>query len=393
MQTIGVFFGSRSPEHDISIITGEFIIAELKKIGYSVVPIYLSKTGEWHISERVGSLKFFTRSNYTEELKQNNFNKYYLDLEASHGKIVFKKKGLIGKKIEVDVAFPAFHGSFGEDGTIQGLFEILNVPYVGCDVACSAITMDKILTKQIYQSLNIPTTKFVNFTKTDWEKNKTTILAQISELALPLFVKPARLGSSIGITKVTKQTISELEFKIEVALHYDNKVLVEEGVDPVADLTCALRGSDKVTASLLQESVFTSDLFDFEEKYLKDGGSQLGASESGVIIPARIDEKTTETIQALAVDIYHKFGCSGIARVDFLYNKTTRQFFANEINTLPGTLYHHLWKASGTDISVVLRQLISLALERHAAEDKREKIFVSNVLQQAGSLKLPGNKL
>ncbi|MDO8626354.1 MAG: D-alanine--D-alanine ligase family protein [Candidatus Magasanikbacteria bacterium] len=395
MQTIGVFFGSRSPEHDISVITGVFIIAELKKLGYSVVPVYIGKTGEWYISDTVGSLKFFTQKNYEAELAKNNFQKYFLDLESSRGKIVFKRKGLAGREITIDVAFPALHGSFGEDGTIQGLFEMLGVPYVGCDVTASAVTMDKVLTKLLYQSLEIPTTKFVHFTKNDWENDKNSILKSINQtLTYPVFVKPARLGSSIGIAKVSKPAvISDLETKIEVALHYDTKALVEEGVDPVVDLTCALIGNESVTPSLLQESVFASDLFNFEEKYLTDGGTQLGASKRGIVTPARLESDISESIQNLAVKIYRDFGCAGIARVDFLYNRTTKQFFANEINTLPGTLYHHLWKASGKEISVVLQELIALALERQAQAKTRTFTFASSVLEQAGSLKIPGNKL
>lgn len=392
MQTIGVFFGSRSPEHDISIITGVFIIAELKKLGYKVAPVYISKTGEWYISEAVGSLKFFTVENYEQELARNNFNKFYLDLENSHGKLIFKKKGIGGKEVVVDVAFPAFHGSFGEDGTIQGLFEMLNVPYVGCDVAASAIAMDKVFTKLMYRAANIPTTKFVYFSRQEWGENKDRILKQIaSDLTYPLFVKPARLGSSIGIAKVKNE--QGLEFKIEVALHYDSKVLVEEGVEPMMDITCAILGnSPQLTASLLQESVFASDLFDFEGKYLDDGGAQLGAAQKNIIIPARLDEKTTKEIQNVAIRIYNLIGCSGTARVDFLYNKNTKEYFANEINPLPGTLYHHLWKASGVEIGEVLQRLVALALERHQAKQKITYTFDSSVLKQAGAMKL-GKKL
>lgn len=388
MQSIGVFFGSRSPEHDISIITGEFIIAELKKLGYQVVPVYVGKNGQWYIAPEVGLLKFFTGGTAEEVLKQNSFERFYLDMEASHGKLVFKKKGLAGKTVAIDIAFPALHGSFGEDGTIQGLFEMLNVPYVGCDVASSAIAMDKVLTKLMYRAENIPTTPFIYFTKEDWTARKQEILAQIEQLSWPLFIKPVHLGSSIGIAKVKKEAAQDLEFKIEVALHYDPKVLVEEGVENLMDVTCALLGNgNNLTPSLLQESVFNKDLFDFEGKYLTDGGAQLGQAQNSIVIPARLDEKVTKEIQQMACRIYTMIGCSGIARVDFLYDQKTKKYFANEINPLPGTLYQHLWKASGLEIGEVLARLLALATAKHAEKQNQLFTFDSDVLKQAGSLK------
>lgn len=392
-QTIGVFFGSRSPEHDISIITGVFIIAELKKLGYSVVPVYIGKKGEWHISETVGALKFFTKGNAEEELQKNNFQKFYLDLENSRGKLVFKKKGIGGKEIIVDVAFPAFHGSFGEDGTIQGLWEMLNVPYVGCGVTASAVAMDKILTKDVYAAHHIATTPYVGFSATEWAKNKTELLEKIrSRLAPAVFVKPARLGSSIGIGKVKDTASEDLEFKIEVALHYDSVVIVESAVDNVIDLTCCVLGGDEPQTSLVQESVFSNDLFDFNEKYLEDGGAQLGNAKRGLMIPANIPEAITKKIQEMSKHIFFMMGATGIARVDWLYDRKSGELFANEINPLPGTLYHHLWKVSGVQISEVLTRLIALALERHQAKQKITYTFDSSVLKQAGSMKL-GKKL
>lgn len=393
MQTIGVFFGSQSPEHDISIITGEFVIAELKKIGYAVVPIYINKKGEWHISETVGSLKFFTAGDSEQELSRNNFHKFYLDLEQSRGKIVLKRKGLAGKEIIIDVAFPALHGSFGEDGTIQGLFEMFGVPYVGCDVAASAIAMDKILTKDIYKAHGIKTTPYFSFSAWQWEHNKTPILQYIRKNLSPsVFVKPSRLGSSIGIGKVADTQTTDLEFKIEVALQYCSTVLVEDAVHNLVDLTCCILGSEEPIASLVQQSVFAADLFDFNEKYLHDGGAQLGNAKSGLKIPAQIPADVTTTIQETSKEIFGIIGASGIARVDWLYDSQSGALCANEINTIPGTLYHHLWKASGVEISAVLKQLVAIALERSEKAKSRVLTFSSPVLREAGSLKL-GNKI
>jgi len=380
-QTIGVFFGSRSPEHDVSIITGEFIISGLKKLNYDVVPIYLDKQGKWFLGEELGKLSFFKDGGDLKKLKP-----YYLDLEKSIGKMVFKQKGIMGKEIIIDLAFPAFHGQNGEDGTIQGLFELCNISYVGCDVASSAVTIDKVLTKEFYAAHNIKTTKFVSFSAHDFKNEKERIIQKIEALKYPLFIKPARLGSSIGIGKAKDK--QELEQAIEVALHYENKILVEEGVEDLADVTCAVLGNENPRASVLQESLFNAELFSYEDKYLDDGGAQLGNAEDKLKIPARLDDEITKKTQELAIKIFKLLGCSGTARVDFLYNKKENLMYANEVNTLPGTLYHHLWQKSGVKFEELLKELIELAQDKYADKQKLTSSFESVILKQANSMKL-----
>jgi len=390
-KTIGVFFGSQSPEHDISIITAELIIAGLKGLEYNVVPVYITKKGQWMIGEELGNMKLFTGANKEAESK-DQFAQYYIDLEESVGKIVFKKKGLMGKSVSIDLAFPALHGSFGEDGAIQGLFEMLGVPYVGCNVPSSAIAMDKALTKQIMMVSSVPTTKFVVFDKADWKNQESRIKNQVkTELKFPVFVKPVHLGSSIGIGKARDE--KELEQKIEVAFFYDNKVLVEEAVNDVMDVTCCVIGNETLTASFLQESLYNKDMFGFEEKYLKEGGAQTGKSQSSLVIPARLDEVITKAIQETAKQVYKALGCSGIARVDFLFDKQLNKFFANEVNPLPGTLYHHLWKASGIEFNQLLQKLIAFADENYKQKKEINSTFESSVLTSLGSAKLKSSKL
>jgi len=405
IMNIGVFFGSSSPEHDVSIITGEFIISGLKKLGYSVTPIYLTKERKWLIGEELGHLKFFTDENDNflhpspharggdKEGVGAKFE-HLLDLSETKGEMVFAKKGLFGKKVEIDLAFPAFHGAYGEDGTIQGIFELIGVPYVGCGVTSSSVTLDKALTKAVYESANIKTTKYVSFLKADFENSKNEILNNVKkELKFPVFVKPVHLGSSIGISKVKSVDGNELEFAIEAGLYYDDKILVEEGVENLMDVTCCVIGNNDLQASELQESVFGSELFDFEEKYLKDGGAQLGNAQNGIVIPARLDEQTTSEVKELSKKIYKLFGCSGIARVDYLYNKETKEVYANEINTLPGTLYHHLWKASGLEFEELLKKLIRFASEKFEEKKKLNYAFDSVILKQLKSAKLGSKKL
>lgn len=384
-KTIGVFFGSRNPEHDVSIITGQLIIDGLKKLGYNVIPVYISKQGKWYIDTRLDNLKFFKDPNYL--LKLQSIPASFLDLEKSQGKKQIQQKGILGKKTIIDLAFPAFHGQNGEDGTIQGLFELINIPYVGCDVASSAIAMDKVLTKLMYKAQNIPTVDFVYLGLPEWKANREEVMKKIKkELKLPLIVKPARLGSSIGINKV--KTEKDLEFAIEVAFHFDSKVIVEKCIDDLMDITCCVIGNDDPLPSLLQESVFDGGFFSYEDKYLKDGGAQLGKAKKSIIIPATLDSKITKEIQQAAVEIYKLVGCSGIARVDFLYDKKTKKWFANEINTLPGTLYHHLWKKSGVEFSDLLIRLIKYAEEKFEQKKEITTTFESNILTHVNSKKL-----
>lgn len=382
MTTVGVFFGSRSPEHDVSIITGQLIITGLKKCGYNVIPVYIDKNGKWYSDARLGSMKFFTESHSDLSKKLESFN---IDINKSSGKMV-KQSGFLKSNVVFDIAFPAFHGQNGEDGTFQGLCEILNVPYVGCDVTSSAITMDKVLTKMIYKANDIPTVDFVSLSLNEWRVDKKNVIENIKTLNFPVIIKPARLGSSIGISKAKNQ--KELEFGIEVALHYDEKVIVEKAIDDLMDVTCCLIGNDRPTPSLLQESVFSSGFFSYEDKYLKGGGAQTGNATQSIIIPARLDKKVTKEIQDAATKAYKVLGCSGIARVDFLYDKKTGRWYANEINTLPGTLYHHLWKKSGIEFEDLLKKLINFAEEKYQKKKQITYTFNSNILTQASSNKL-----
>ncbi len=390
-KNIGVFFGSGSVEHDISIITAQLIIGGLKGLNYSVVPVYISKAGKWMLGEELGNLKMFADPNNKVE-ENSQYAEYYLDMQESLGKLVFKKKGILGKTITIDLAFPAFHGTYGEDGTIQGMLEMLGVPYVGCGVPASAIAMDKALTKILMRDAGIPTTKFVYFNKHDWQTHQQAVHQKISQsLKFPLMVKPAHLGSSIGIGKAKDE--QQLVQKLEVAFYYDEKVVVEEVVENLMDVTCCLMGNREVKPSELQESLYSMDLFSFEDKYLTDGGAQTGKSQRSVVIPARVSEAMTEKIKQTAIAVYKLLECSGIARVDFLINRQTQEFFANEVNPLPGTLYHHLWQASGVDLPELLNSLIKLAQEKHQQTRQANRYFESSVLSNLNGSKFKSNKL
>lgn len=391
VKNIGVFFGSGSVEHDISIITANLVISGLKGLGYQVTPVYITKQGKWMLGEDLGDLKLFSDPNKKVE-EREDYAEYYLDMQESVGKLVFKKKGLLGKSIIIDLAFPALHGTFGEDGTIQGMFEMFGIPYVGCSVPASAIAMDKAFTKIFMRDAGLPTTKFVYFNKNQWTSSQQAIVEEIRQkLNWPLMVKPAHLGSSIGMGKATNE--KELAQKTEVALYYDNKVVVEEVVADLIDVTCCIIGNQEPKASELQESLYTIDLFSFEDKYLKNGGAQTGKSQRSVVIPARLDQATTKAIKETAVKVYRLLECSGIARVDFLVSRQTNKFFANEVNPLPGTLYHHLWQASGVELPELLQNLIKFAEENFESKRAASRYFESSVLKGLGGSSFKSNKL
>ncbi len=387
-KTIGVMFGSKSPEHDISIITGQFIMAELRKTDkYNVVGIYIDKKGNWFLGKELESLKFFTSGDYTEKLKE--MSNWSVSTKITN-KLVLDSKGMFSKEISIDVVFPALHGQNGEDGAIQGMLEMLSVPYVGCDFKSSSVAMDKVLNKLFYKSINIPTTNFIYFSKKEWGKEKDIILNKAkNELKWPVFVKPANLGSSIAITKVKEY--KELEKACELACYYDNKVLIEESVENLMDITCAVIGNEELKSSLVQESTFEKDSLSYEDKYLNDGGSHFGNDEKKIIIPARLNQETTDKIQEMSKNIFKSLGCSGIARVDYLYNKETKELFANEINPLPGTLYHHLWKESGLEASELINKLINWAIEKYKEKNEITYTFKSDVLKHAKGIKLKMN--
>ena len=388
-ETIGVFFGSRAPEHDVSIITGTMICAGLKGLGYNVVPVYISKGGEWYIDEALGDVKNYQDPNFDP----SKYEKWHLDLEASRGKMVLKKKGLTGSSVSIDLAFPAFHGQYGEDGVGMGVFQMFGVPFVGCDHASSALAMDKVTTKLLYQRLGYKTADFVHFLKHEWQGDAESILETIeTELSYPLFVKPARLGSSIGIAKVGNR--DDLKKAIEVALHYEEKVLVEVGVSNMKDITCALLGDLSPRASVLQDASYGDKFFSYEDKYIVDGGAQFGNAGSNLEIPANVPEDKTNEMQEIAKGIFTAFGCSGTSRVDFLYDTETKEVYVNEINTLPGTLYHHLWEKSGVDLPELLEELLKVARSRHERIKEIESSFASDILNQGtgkGGSKLGGS--
>ncbi|MEK7621343.1 MAG: D-alanine--D-alanine ligase family protein [Patescibacteria group bacterium] len=376
---VAVFFGGKSTEHDISIVTAiSSVISPLElSQEYEVVPVYISKEGSWYSDEKLKDISLYRGpelKNFLEKSKKINI--------LFDDGLTLIKSGIRKEKIHIDIAFPAMHGTYGEDGSLMGLLRMANVPIVGCDMPASVIAMDKVLAKQAVMAKGIATPKYISFSKTDFSESTLNNIKK--ELSLPLFVKPSHLGSSIGISKVTK--FDDLKNSIEVALHYDDKVLVEEGVEDLIEVTLPIMGNQKPVPSLLERPlVKDNDFFDFEKKYINEGGSKNGAKKGAQgysELPAKLEKNLYDKAVDTAIKSYKAIECQGIARVDLLIDGNTKEIYFNELNPLPGDLYSHNWRANGVSKVQLVERLINYAEESFLQKNAIENTFSTNYLKQ-----------
>jgi len=336
---VALLFGGRSAEHEISILSARAIYRNLNQDRYQVLPVYINKKGLW----KIVSSPFAP----ARELKTSPF---YPFLPWS------KFKGQ--PELTADVYFPVLHGPFGEDGTIQGLLEMAGVPYVGAGVLASAVGMDKVVFKQVLSAINLPVVPFVVILENDWVKNQKTIEREIiSRLEFPVFVKPANLGSSVGISKVKNR--KHLARAVELAFRYDRKILVEKGING-REIECSVLGNEEPVASLPGEVIPYREFYDYADKYLE--------GKTRFKIPVDLPAEKIKEIQRLAVAAFKAIDASGLGRVDFFLERETGRVYINEINTMPGfteiSMYPRLWEVSGLSFPALLDRLIELALER-----------------------------
>ncbi|HZK12574.1 MAG TPA: D-alanine--D-alanine ligase family protein [Atribacterota bacterium] len=358
---VGLIFGGRSGEHEISFLSASSIIKAINKDKYTVVPIGITKEGRW-ISPLDSELAL-------QSGKIEGKSTVILLNDPSGNALIrtddnqrFEKSSNLEK---IDIIFPILHGPYGEDGTIQGLLELANIPYVGAGVAASAISMDKDFMKIIFQQRNLPILKWMTIKRKEWQKNKEKILSLIqNDFEYPLFVKPANLGSSVGITKVHKK--EELEKAIDLASSYDSKILIEKGLEDIREIECAVLGNDEPRASVVGEVRPAGEFYDYDSKYI-DGGTQL-------IVPAELPDDVSKKIQEIALCAFKAVDAVGMARVDFFVSKKENKIYLNEINTIPGftsvSMYPRLWVASGIPYPELIDRLIQLALEKN--QDKNQ---------------------
>jgi D-alanine-D-alanine ligase len=301
---------------------------------------------------------------------------------------LIKSSGIAGRKTvkKIDIVFPAMHGTYGEDGALMGLLDMAGVPYVGCGVAASAVAMDKTLAKQVAVANDIPVSKFLTFTRAELERQPEPALKQIkAELKYPVFIKPAHLGSSIGISRAADD--AALRNGLEVAAHYDDKIIVEEAVQNLIEVTLPIMGNDQLTPALLEQPLTQAeDFFDFDTKYMQGGKKGKGKGAKGSQgysqLPADLTKDLYKKAEEVGLGVYRALGCSGIARVDMLIDSKTERVYFNEVNPLPGGLYAHNWRAAGVSSVDLVQKLIALAKERYSQRESLATTFNTNYLQQ-----------
>ena len=390
---IAVFFGSRSCEHDVSIVSALQCIEATKAAGFNVTPVYISRDGLWYTGEPLENIETFREFNPMTK----GITRVTLDVTANAGDLWAwppQRAGLFAKMpaplCHIDCVIPVFHGWHGEDGTIQGLLEMANIPYASSGVLGSAIGMDKIAMKQILRGAGFPVLDFVWFTREQLKKERQAVIERVEkEIKYPAFIKPAALGSSIGISRAKNR--EELERALDVAASYDRRILVEVGVVHPVEINCAAVGyGEDVRASVCEMPVPSSNdtFLDFWQKYLRNastkGEDSRGMKSLSRVVPAPIGDELTGRIQTMTCDIFKLLDCCGTVRVDFILDQND-MLFVNEPNTIPGSLAFYLWKASGLDFPKLIEKMVEDALRAHA--DKNSSVFAydSSILKKVAA--------
>ncbi len=376
---VGVIYGGRSGEHEISVASAASILKHLDREKYEPVAVRIEKDGRWTLPDRAPTA--LSAADVIEGARAAAATPLLGGRDAimpahpgADTLLTIERGGAAGggdtgtpavvTGLGLDVVFPVLHGPFGEDGTVQGLLELANVPYVGPGVMASAIGMDKATMKILFEARGLPVTPWYAFVAGDWARRRAEVLARSLALGLPLFVKPSNLGSSVGISKV--KTADMLAPAIEDALSFDRKVIVEAGVPDPREIECAVLGNDDPLASTAGEVIPSREFYDYEAKYLDEG--------SRTIIPADLPAAQVAEVQRLAIEAFRAIDACGMSRVDFLLSRTTGALVVNEINTIPGfttiSMFAKLWEASGVPYAALVDRLVQFAIERHAEKQR-----------------------
>ncbi len=391
--TVGVIFGGRSVEHDVSIVTGQQVVRAFDPERYEVVPIYIDPDGEWFTGEPLLDLK-----NYQGDISkvEGVLPTLLSPSTQHHGLIINPMPSGLFRKSQIkrlDVAFPAIHGSHGEDGTLQGLFEMADIPYAGCGVLASALANDKMMAKRVLRAAGIPVVDAVDFTRTEWLDHPDEIVTKITAtLKYPLFVKPVTLGSSIGIGRAEDEKL--LRAFIDVAANLDRHLLVEGAVMDCVEINCSVLGDDRgYQASVLEQPVSWAEFLTYEEKYLR--GSE-GMKSAARIIPAPLGDELTRQIQDTAIRAFRAIDGRGITRIDFLIRPASGDgaaaIFLNEMNTMPGSVSFYLWEPSGIKPRDLVHRLVTLAQDAYAEKRRSTYNYRTNLVALTASRGLKGIK-
>lgn len=386
---IGVFFGGRSTEHEISVISASQAMHAIDRENYNVTPIYITKKGVWYTGEAL-----FDVANYRDidallkQCEQVYMKPIYGDynLYKEH-KSMFKTDVLV----HLDVVLPVLHGTNGEDGTFEGVLETIGIPFAGCNTLASANGMDKITMKMILREAGVPVVDYVWFTDKQWFSQRDELIARIEDkIGYPVIVKPANLGSSVGIGKAANR--EELVEKVDAAEVYSTRIIVEDLVEDLQEINCSVLGDcDDYRMSVLEEPIKTGDFLSYEDKYMGGHKGAKGMQASSKRIPAELPEEETKRIQHLAGETFRVLSCHGVARVDVIVDRKTRDIYVNEINTIPGSLSFYLWEASGIKFTELMHRLVQLALKRKREEGNKTVSYDHNIFSLGSGLK--GGKL
>ena len=394
---IAVIYGCRSVEHEVSIISAVQAMRSIDRNKYDVIPIYVSKKGEMYTGDMLFDIEVYS------ELDKLFESASRICLLREGGNVVarsldntfFKKK----KDIRIDVAFPIVHGTNCEDGTVAGLLEYLDLPYVGCDILSAAVGMDKVVFKNVLASKGLPVLDCVSFRAREYAQDKERVLGEIkNEIGFPLIIKPVNLGSSVGISKVDNE--DELEQAIALAVSFSEKVLAERAITNLREINCSVLGDpDECVASVCEEPFMHDEILSYEDKYMSGGSKKSGGSKGMASlsrkIPADISEEKADEIKRLACDIFRATGSSGVVRIDFMLDTATDKVYANEINTIPGSLAFYLWEASGLSYTDMIDRLVELAFRRQRTRENLTFTIDTNILSGVsfGTKGAKGSKL
>lgn len=388
---LAVIFGGKSPEHEISVISASQAIHAVDSDIYDIIPIYITKKGAWYTGAALLDLENYKN---TEQLL-TKCEKILITVNSDENALYqYPQKQFFWKDTflkNIDIALPILHGAHGEDGAIQGLFELMNVPYAGCNVLASAIGMDKLAMKMMYRGLGLPLVPFINFFSSDWISKPQLIIEQSeNELGFPVIVKPADLGSSIGISKA--DNAEELKASIDNAVQFSRKVIIEKAITNLKEINCSVLGDyEKAQPSVCEEPVVQSDkILSYNEKYVSKSGSK-GMATLKRRIPAEISTEMSQEIQQMAVRAFQGTDCSGVARIDFLIDQNNNNIYVNEINTIPGSLSFYLWEATGVNFTELINRLVKLAQKKHREKNNLNFSFDQNIFNLKG-VKLGGKK-
>lgn len=382
---IGVFFGGRSTEHEISVISASQAMHAINREKFDVTPVYISKDGRWFTGDAL-----FEISNYRDipALLAKCEEVYMIPVYGDYN--LYKRKHSMFKSpvaAKLDVVIPVLHGSNGEDGTFEGILDSTGIPYAGCNTLSSANGMDKITMKMILQACDVPVVDYIWFTDKEWFARKDELIARIEDkLGYPVIVKPANLGSSVGIGGASDR--NQLVERIEDAERYSTRIIVEHMVEHLQEINCSVLGDcNEYRASVLEEPIKSGEILSYEDKYMGGTKGAKGMQASQKRIPADLPKEETERIQFLAGETFRVLSCHGVSRVDMIIDKDNRNIYVNEINTIPGSLSFYLWEATGISFDKLMDKLVELALKRKRELAMKTVSYDQNIFSLGGGIK------